>query len=78
MTFPGVMSTLLILCSSALAPFLAINMVVLWAVTCTYVVLWNQHIKPLLKQGWTLLHGSVVITSASGVGGVHVSLRVGL
>jgi solute carrier family 41 len=67
MTFLGAMSTLLILGSSALVPFLAIGVVVLWAVACTYVVLRNQHVKPLLKEGWTPLLGSMVITSGSGI-----------
>ena len=67
MTSLGAMSTLLILGSSALGPFLAIGVVVLWAIACTYVVLRNQHVKPLLKEGWTPLLGSMVITSASGI-----------
>ena len=67
MTLLGVMSTLLILGSSSLGPFLTIGVVVLWAIACTYAVLRNQHVKPLLKEGWTPLLGSMVITSASGI-----------
>lgn len=67
MTLLGVMSTLLILGSSALAPFLTISVVVVWAIACTYVVLRNQHVKPLLKEGWSPLLASMVITSGSGI-----------
>ncbi|KAH9992844.1 hypothetical protein BJV77DRAFT_1001392 [Russula vinacea] len=54
MTLLGTMSTLLILGSGALAPFLVIGVV-------------NEHARPLLKEGWTPLLGSMVITSASGI-----------
>ena len=67
MTLLGVMSTLLIIGASAIAPFLAIGVVVIWAIVCTYVVLQNEHVKPLLKEGWTPLLASMVITSASGI-----------
>jgi len=66
MTLLGVMSTLLIL-SGAIAPFLAIGVIVIWAIACAYVVLQNEYVKPLLKEGWTPLLASMVITSASGV-----------
>ena len=67
MTLLGVMSTLLILGSGAIAPFLAIGVIVIWAIACAYVVLQNEYVKPLLKEGWTPLLASMVITSASGV-----------
>jgi hypothetical protein len=67
MTLLGVMSTLLIIGAGAIAPFLAIGVVVIWAIVCTYVVLQNEHVKPLLKEGWTPLLASMVITSASGI-----------
>ncbi|KAF8496847.1 Mg transporter [Russula emetica] len=67
MTLLGVMSTLLILGSGAIAPFLAIGVVVIWAIVCAYVVLQNEHVKPLLKEGWTPLLLSMVITSMSGI-----------
>jgi len=63
----GVMSTLLILGSGALVPFLVIGVVVIWAIACAYVVLQNEQVNPLLKQGWTPLLASMVITSASGI-----------
>jgi solute carrier family 41 len=61
------MSTLLILGSGAIAPFLAIGVVIIWAIACAYAVLQNGHVKPLLKEGWTPLLISMVITSASGI-----------
>lgn len=67
MTLLGVMSTLLILGSGAIAPFLAIGVIIIWAIACAYVVLQNEYVKPLLKEGWTPLLASMVITSASGV-----------
>lgn len=67
MTLLGVMSTLLILGSGALAPFLVISVVILWFIACAYVVLQNEHARPLLKEGWTPLLGSMVIASASGI-----------
>jgi solute carrier family 41 len=67
MTLLGVMSTLLIIGSGAIAPFLAIGVVVIWALACAYVVLRNENVKPLLKEGWTPLFASMVITSASGI-----------
>lgn len=67
MTLLGVMSTLLIIGSGAIAPFLAISIVVIWAITCACVVLRNEHVRPLLKEGWTPLLASMVITSASGI-----------
>lgn len=67
MTLLGVMSTLLILGSGAIAPFLAIGVVVIWATACAYVVLQNEHVRPLLKEGWTPLLISMAITSASGI-----------
>jgi hypothetical protein len=67
MTLLGAMSTLLILGSSALVPFLVIGVVTLWAIACAYVVLQNEHVNPLLKEGWTPLLASMVITSASGI-----------
>lgn len=67
MTLLGVMSALLILGSGAIAPFLAIGVVVIWAIFCTFVVLRNEHVRPLLKEGWTPLFASMVITSASGI-----------
>jgi solute carrier family 41 len=67
MTLLGAMSTLLILGSGALAPFLVISVVIVWSIACAYVVLQNEHAKPLLKEGWTPLLGSMVITSASGI-----------
>lgn len=63
----GAMSTLIILGSSTLAPFLIIGVVVLWAVACAYFVLRNPQVSPLLKEGWTPLFGSMVITSGSGI-----------
>ena len=67
MTLLGVMSTLLIIGSGAIAPFLTIGVVVIWAIACAYVVLRNEHVKPLLKEGWTPLFASMLITSASGI-----------
>ena len=67
MTLLGAMSTLLVLGSGTLAPFLTIGLVVLWAIACAYVVLQNEHVRPLLKEGWTPLLGSMVITSMSGI-----------
>ncbi len=67
MTLLGVMSTLLILGSGAIAPFLAIGTIVTLAVVCAYVVLQNEHVRPLLKEGWTPLLVSMMITSASGI-----------
>lgn len=67
MTLLGVMSTLLILGSGAIAPFLAIGVVISWAVACAYIVQQNEHVKPLLKEGWTPLLVSMAITSASGI-----------
>jgi len=67
MTLLGVMSTLLILGSGAIAPFLAIGAVVIWAIACAYFVLQNEYVKPLLKEGWTPLLASMVITSVSGI-----------
>jgi solute carrier family 41 len=67
MTLLGVMSTLLILGSGAIAPFLTIGVVVIWAIVCAYVVLQNENVRPLLKEGWTPLLASMVITSASGI-----------
>lgn len=67
MTLLGVMSALLILGSGAIAPFFAIGVVVIWAIFCTFVVLRNEHVRPLLKEGWTPLFASMVITSASGI-----------
>jgi len=66
-TLLGTMSTLLILGAGAIAPFLAISVVVILAIACTYVVLQNEHVRPLLKEGWTSLLASMVITSASGI-----------
>jgi solute carrier family 41 len=66
-TLLGVMSALLILGSGAIAPFFAIGVVVIWAIACAYVVLQNEHVKPLLKEGWTPLLASMVITSAAGI-----------
>lgn len=67
MTLLGVMSTLLIVGSGAIAPFLAIGVVVIWAIASAYVVLRNEHVKPLLKEGWTPLLASMMITSVSGI-----------
>ena len=67
MTLLGVMSTLFILGSGAIAPFLAIGIVASWAIVCAYIVQQNEHVKPLLKEGWTPLLASMVITSASGI-----------
>jgi hypothetical protein len=67
MTLLGVMSTLLIVGSGAIAPFLAIIIVIIWASASAYVVLRNEHVKPLLKKGWTPLFASMVITSGSGI-----------
>ena len=67
MTLLGVMSTLLILGSGAIGPFLTIGVVVVWAIACAYVVIQNEHVRPLLKEGWTPLLASMVITSASGI-----------
>jgi hypothetical protein len=67
MTLLGAMLTFLILGSGALVPFLVIGVVVLWAIACAYVALQNEHVSLLLKEGWTRLLGSMVITSASGI-----------
>ena len=67
MTLLGVMSTLLVLGAGTLGPFVVIGIVVFWAITCTYVALQNQYVKPLLKQGWSPLLGAMVITSGSGI-----------
>ncbi|KAH9972906.1 hypothetical protein BJV74DRAFT_968188 [Russula compacta] len=67
MTLLGAMSALLILGIGTLAPFLVIGVVVLWATACAYVVLRNEHVKALLKEGWTPLFGAMVITSGSGI-----------
>jgi len=67
MTLIGVMSTLLILGVGTLVPFLVIGLVVLWAIACAYVALQNEHVRALLKEGWTPLLGAMVITSGSGI-----------
>lgn len=67
MSLLGAMSTLLILGTGTLAPFLVISVVVLWATACAYVVLRNEHVKALFKEGWTPLFGAMVITSGSGI-----------
>jgi solute carrier family 41 len=67
MTLLGVMSTLLILGSGAIGPYLTIGVIVIWAIACAYFVLQNEQVKPLLKEGWTPLLASMVITSGSGI-----------
>jgi solute carrier family 41 len=67
MTLFGAMSTLLVLSAGTLAPFLVIVIIVPWASACTYIVLRNEHVRALLKQGWLPLFGAMLITSASGI-----------
>ena len=67
MTFLGVTSSLLVLGAGTLTPFFVIGIVVVWAMTCIYVVLRNKYVKGLLKEGWTPLLGAMVISSGSGI-----------
>jgi len=67
LTLIGIMSTLLILGVGTLVPFLVIGVVVLWTIACAYVALQNEHVRPLLKEGWSPLLGAMVITSGSGI-----------
>ncbi|KAI9453738.1 Mg transporter [Russula earlei] len=67
MSLIGAMSTLLVIGADNMAPFLVIGAVVLWAIVCAYIVMQNEYVKPLLKEGWTPLLGAMVITSGSGI-----------
>jgi solute carrier family 41 len=67
MSLLAAMSTLLILGIGTAAPFVVIAIVILFATFCATFVMKNEHVRPLLKDGWIPLLGAMVISSASGI-----------
>ncbi|KAI0261732.1 hypothetical protein BC834DRAFT_894338 [Gloeopeniophorella convolvens] len=67
MTLLGVTSTLLILGIGTATPFITIGLIATCAVACAFIVRRNEHVAPLLKDGWTPLLGAMIITSGSGI-----------
>ncbi|KAI0303295.1 hypothetical protein B0F90DRAFT_1816136 [Multifurca ochricompacta] len=66
-TLLGAMSTVLILSIGTPAPYVVISIVALCGTVCAVIVGKNEHVRPLLREGWTPLLGAMVITSASGI-----------
>ncbi|KAI0255234.1 Mg transporter [Lactifluus subvellereus] len=67
MSLLAAMSALLILGIGTAAPFVVTAVVILFATFCATFVTKNEHVRPLLKEGWTPLLGAMVISSASGI-----------
>ncbi|RDB19190.1 Solute carrier family 41 member 1 [Hypsizygus marmoreus] len=65
--FIGITSTLLIRVIHTPIPFILASLIVLFAVVCFAYTVRNDHVRPLLTQGWTPLFGAMVISSATGI-----------
>lgn len=63
----GLVSTLLIPFLHTPLPFVVGIAVVVAAGFCLVYTLRNQHVRPLLKEGWSPLLGAMVISSATGM-----------
>ncbi|TFK31972.1 solute carrier family 41 member 1 [Crucibulum laeve] len=63
----GLVSTLLIPFLHTPLPFIIGIITVVWAVACFIFTLRNQHVRPLLGQGWTPLFGAMIISSGTGI-----------
>ncbi|KDR81991.1 hypothetical protein GALMADRAFT_240399 [Galerina marginata CBS 339.88] len=63
----GVVSTLLIPFIRTPIPFVIAILVVCCAITCFFYALKNEHVRPLLKEGWSPLFGAMAISSGTGI-----------
>ncbi|KAF9009582.1 hypothetical protein BDQ17DRAFT_1348375 [Cyathus striatus] len=63
----GVVSTLLIPFLHTPLPLLIAIAVICWGTFCLVITLKNEHVRPLLTQGWTPLFGAMIISCATGI-----------